>query len=279
MTPPKIVAHMPVQNELRWAWFALQSVLDYVDEILVWDLGSSDGTAGVLSAIDSPKIKFLSLPGGGGQNFTATRQAMLAATRADWLLMVDGDEIWPAPAISDTLAAIHHSPDLDYLIQPYYNLVGDIYHYQESKAGHYHLQGLTGHYTIRAINLKHFPGLRFDRPHGQLGVFTSPGVLIQDLQPADYRIMPLAYLHATHLRRSVDATADQSVFKRTAKYKFELGSSFPPDFSYPPSLYLPRPLPVPSPWTHRTPGYLLNAAWQTPLKMIKRRITNPTSGY
>lgn len=280
MNPVKIVAHMPVENEIRWAWFALQSVLPYVDQILVWDLGSTDGTADVLRSVASPKIKFHLLPGGGGVNLTATRQAMVRQTRGDWMFLVDGDEIWPTRAISQTVSAIRSSGDkLDYLVHGYYNLVGDIYHYQEPGGGRYHIAGKTGHYTIRAVNLTRIPGVHFDRPHGQQGIFDAAGCLIQDRPQAAFIEIPDRYLHTTHLRRSGDAAGDAAVHKRASKYKYEIGLPLPADFAYPPCFYFPRPPGVPSPWDHRSLSYTLNAAWQTPLKLLKRRLYLGPGGY
>ena len=280
MIRPKIAVHMLVENEIRWAWYALQSVLPCVNEVLLWDLGSTDGTAEVLQSISDPKIRFHSLPGGGGLNLTATRQLMLAATRADWLLLVDGDEIWPTAAITECVATIRQfGQSLDYLIQPYYNLLGDIYHYQETGGGNYRLAGLTGHNTIRAVNLNRIAGLHFDRPHGQQGLFDSANQLIQAVPDYRYRVIAEKYLHTTHLRRSATPSQDVAVLKRARKYKYELGITLPSDFAYPPCLYLPHPPEVPTPWATRSLAYTLNAAWQTPLKWLKRRIITPPSGY
>lgn len=281
MTSPKIVAHMAVENEIRWAWFALRSVLDYVDEILIWDLGSTDGTAEVLKSVSDPKIRFHSHPGGGGLNLTDTRQRMLAQTRGDWLFLVDGDEIWPSQAISHSSSAIRsQGQNLDYLVHTYYNLVGDIYHYQEPGGGRYHLAGKTGHYTVRAVNLKRVPGVHFARPHGQQGIFDASDTLIQDRPGAAYLDIPERYLHTTHLRRSLDVTSDASVHKRTQKFKYELGLPLLDNFIYPACFYFPRPVNLPSPWEHRTLPYVLNAAWQTPVKFLHRRlVTSARSGY
>ena len=47
----RIVAHILVKNEEKWIWYSLMSVLDYVDEILVWDAGSTDRTVEIIKTI------------------------------------------------------------------------------------------------------------------------------------------------------------------------------------------------------------------------------------
>lgn len=39
-----ITVHTLVKNEERYLWFAVTSVIDYVDKMLLWDTGSTDRT-------------------------------------------------------------------------------------------------------------------------------------------------------------------------------------------------------------------------------------------
>lgn len=272
MTKPKITVHTIVKNEQRWVWFAVNSVLDYVDEILVWDTGSSDATVSIIKSIDSPKIKFRQVIAEDANAFTLISQRMLEATSSDWMLIVDGDEIWTRAGISATVDFISAAGDsVEFIIQPYYNLIGDVYHYQDPSAGRYHIGSYSGHVTIRAVNMTKIPGLHYDRPHMQRGLFDAKGTLIQDRPQAQSRYMPIPYFHTTHLHRSLTAAQDSQVVKRRPKYKYELGHPFPPDFVYPEVFYLPRPEEVPSPWLHRDFRYLVAASWQTPLRILKRK--------
>jgi len=66
MNVPRVTAHCLVKNEQRWVWFALMSVLDFVDEILVWDDSSTDATAKVVAQITSPKINYRRIRIGSG---------------------------------------------------------------------------------------------------------------------------------------------------------------------------------------------------------------------
>ena len=37
-------AHTMVKNEARWLWYSVNSVIDHVDKLLLWDTGSTDGS-------------------------------------------------------------------------------------------------------------------------------------------------------------------------------------------------------------------------------------------
>ena len=45
-----------IRNEENFIWYALMSVIDYVDKILIYDLGSTDKTVEIIKTIKSPKI-------------------------------------------------------------------------------------------------------------------------------------------------------------------------------------------------------------------------------
>ena len=274
----KIVAHTLVENAPRFGWFAINSVIDYVDEIMVWDTGSTDDTVRIIKSINNPKLKFKEIGPVDENSFTQSRQKMLDETQADWIIIVDSDEIWSQKAIQELVNTIKtEGPKHEFLINRFYNLIGDIYHHQEEIAGQYQIGSHKGHITIRVINMN-IPGLHYERPHGQQGLFDNQGTLIQD-RVKDPKILNEKYLHATNLRRSITAEEDKSVLKRSFKYKYKLGIPYPSDFEYPEIFYAPRPLQVPSPWGKRDLTYIARAAWQTPLKYIKRRIFSSPSGY
>ena len=250
-----------------------------MDEILVWDTGSTDNTVNIIKSIDNHKIKFKQAGPVDLNSFTQIRQAMLQQTTGNWLMILDGDEIWSQQAINKTAKLIKSNKiqNLEYLIHPYYGLLGDVYHYQEPKGGKYHIDKYSGHITIRFFNLSLLPGLHFDKPHGQQGIFDQSQTLIQDRIPHKYKFMnDCAYLHATHLHRSPN---DLNVMKRNFKFKYEVGRKFSEDFAYPASFYLPHGMNVPTVWKPAGLSYWLMADWQTPLKWLRRKFFDPPSGY
>lgn len=260
----KLVALCLVKNEERWIWYTIKSILDYVDELVIWDTGSTDQTVALIQSFHSPKIK-LTLHGEVDElGFTAARQAMLASVSADWVMLVDGDELWPRRALVESRAAIQ-SGQFDFLTHQTLNLLGDVYHYQEPAAGHYHIGQYTGHLNIRFVNLS-IPGLHFDLPYGHEGFFDSTNTPIQDHLKTT--LIQTPYLHTSFLIRS----SHKGVIQRTSKFKYELGLLVPASFPYPSSLYQVAPPQVISPWAHRSVGFTLNALWQSPLKYVRRRL-------
>jgi len=268
---PKITAHCLVKNEQRWIWFSLMSVLDFVDEILLWDNGSTDSTLTIVRSINNPKIKVESVGETPPHQYSSLRQQMLDQTDADWLLILDSDEIWPYEAISATRKLIlERGSELDFIIQPFYSLVGDIYHYLPESAGRYQIGPFRGHLTIRAMNLHRLRGLHYSGEHMRQGIYDASGTLIQDRLAAAYIYQPIKYFHTTHLPRSLSPTTDNLVNRRSQKFKFELGIPFPDDFSHPEVFFLPHPRVVPDPWFRRSVSYTLSSLVQTPMKTFRR---------
>ena len=274
----KITAHTLVKNEERFLWFSVMSVIDCVDEVLLWDMGSEDGTREVIKVIgeSSEKIKTRFLDGVGVEEFADVRQEMLSATKTDWFLVVDGDEIWWQDSIRRVVRTIREEGEgLESIVVPTVNLVGDMYHYQEERAGLYRLAGRRGHLSLRAVNRK-IPGLHSRNPHGTWGWADEDGKQIQDRDQKKIKFLDAPYLHATFLERS---SLDRSVPKRAKKRRHELGIAFPGDYFYPEVFFRPRPDFVEVPWTPMNMGFKFRAFFETPLRKAKRRLLPSKVGY
>lgn len=271
-----IWAHTLVRNEERFVWFAVMSVIEYVEKILIWDTGSNDKTVKIIKEIKRKypkKVNFKEVGEVTPKRFTQVRQEMLEATLSDWFIVVDGDEIWWEDSIRKIVEVIKKKGDkIESIVVPVYNLVGDIYHYQEKAAGKYQLAGKRGHLSLRAVNRK-IPGLRADKPHGTFGWIDNQGRMIQDRNIGKIEYINSApILHATYLPRSSERRYDLDVPKRAKKLKYEVGKSFSLDFYYPEVLFRPKPNFVLSPWRRMSRGYLVRAVLETPLRKLKRRI-------
>jgi len=278
----RIYAHTLVKNEERWLWFAVNSVAPYVDKILLWDTGSTDKSIKIEKSLVrkyQDKINFRQIGEVDQQKFTKVRQEMLDESNCDWVMILDGDEVWWRKNIKRAIEIINKRGDkLESLVHKYYNLVGDVYHYQEQKAGRYCIDGVTGHITIRFFNRK-IPGLHFSKPHGTEGIFDDKGVLIQERDYKKRLHLDDYYLHFTHLTRSSTVLNDKGVIKRNIKYKYELGIPFPKVFKYPETFYKKRPVYIPNPWQKRSKYYFFRALFETPIRKIKRRIWKGKTGY
>lgn len=280
-----ITAHCLVKNEARFVWFSVMSIINHVDKVLLWDTGSTDGTFEIIEEITKRqkakgKISFREVRNVTPVSFAKVRQEMLDDTDTDWFIVVDGDEIWWQDSIRHLVSAINKKGDkIEAIVVPTYNLVGDIFHYQEEAGGQYRLAGRKGHLNLRAVN-RGIPSLHSSGPHGTWGWVDGKGKMIQDRDPKKIVFIDAPYLHATHLARAATRLEEVDVPKRAAKLKYEIGVEFPKDFYYPEVFFRPRPEIVPSPWIKRSLGYAIRAVFETPLKKIKRKIIKKTKvGY
>ena len=244
----QITVHTIIKNEDRWIWYALMSVIEFVNRILIYDTGSTDKTIDIIKSINSSKIILESHPALTRQQLVTFRQRQLDRTQTPWLMLLDGDEIWPqtnlrqlfqaaAGANPDTLAFINHSR----------NCVGDIYHYLPEDKGHYRIAGHTGHLNIRLI--RKTPGLKIIGEY-PLEAYTLAGTPIQNLE-SRIQLVDTWYLHTTHLPRSTQAQSETNVIDRSQKRKFWRPSLKMPKSELPEIFWQPRPGIVPPPITNR----------------------------
>ncbi len=266
MPKKTIWANCIVNNEENFIWFAIMSVVDYVDKILVCDTGSTDKTVEIIKEIKKIKGDKIILKEVGNVDiweFSKMRQTQLLQSQCDWILLLDGDEIWWKDSINKLVKEIHiKGSEIEGIVVPVIVPVGDIYHLQEESAGRYEVLGRRGHFNLRAINKK-IPGLHVDWPYGRESFFDENKLPIQERPKVIFLDAP--YLHVTHLKRS----NSKRIFD---KYKLELGNQVVPDFQYPEVLYEKYPQIVFSPWLKISGLRLFKARLLTPLRKIKRRL-------
>ncbi|MDO8638495.1 MAG: glycosyltransferase family 2 protein [Candidatus Daviesbacteria bacterium] len=270
-----IWAHTLVRNEENFIWFAINSVIDYVDKILIYDLGSTDQTVEIIRTIKSPKIVLKELPINKDMiELGQRRQQMLDESKGDWIILLDGDEIWPDESIKKLISTIEQNPNKDCIIVPTLMLLGDIFHYQEAAAGEYQIAGRRGHFNVRAINAK-IPGLHIETSKNNQGLFREgyfdkEGKLIYERGEEELIFLDAPYLHASHLKRS---SKDGEILERGMRlFKYELGVPFPKDFKFPSIFFKKYPSIVENPLKKISLKYQISALIQTPLKKIKRRL-------
>ncbi len=276
----KIIVHCIVCNEERFIWYALNSVLPLVDQVFAWDTGSTDNTAKIIKSIKSKKIKFKQLSSVDKHGFTLVRQKMLDQTPKGftWLMILDGDEIWPQKAIQTVTDFARKHPQYESIVVRTNNLVGDIYHRLPQSAGRYHLAGHTGHLALRLINLKVIPNLHVGLPHGQQGFFDKNNKLIQNRDPKKIKFIDLAYHHATHLQRSLSRSKDTQVPKRKQKLKYELGQKIP-NTEMPRIFFAKHPLIVSNVTQRAGLEFQIKALLYTLPRRLKRLLLSLKSGY
>ena len=277
MSKKTLVCHTLIKNEENFIWYALMSVKDYVDKIMVWDTGSADQTVAIVKSINDSKIELVEKGPVDAKGHAKMRQQMLEETDADWIFLLDGDEVWPQRAIQELRWIVdEHGDDFDLAVRPVYMLVGDIWHYLPEEAGRYQIAGRRGHLNIRGINRK-IVGLHVDGQYGNEGYFDQTNKSIQNRDPERFYFAKHAYFHASFLPRS---SHDNQTLKRRGRVKYELGKSFN-DRSMLPEVFFTKPPSIVPPLPQkRSLGYLVRAGIETPLKMMKRRLwPNHTVGY
>ena len=278
----KIWAHSLVKNEERYLWYAIESVINHVEKVMLWDTGSTDKTREIARELVKKypdKISFKEVGEVSPEKFTEIRRQMLTESKADWLLLVDGDEVWWEDSIRELTGFINeHGVNYESIISPNFNIIGDIYHYQEESAGRYQIDERRGHINIRATSLK-IPELHFDKPHGSLGLFDGDGKLIQERDRKKRIFINAPYVHFTNMIRSSGREKDLLVPKRKIKLKYEIGNSFSKDFYYPEVFFEDHPSVIESPWVRMNEAFKFRACLETPLRKIKRRIWQGKPGY
>lgn len=262
----QIWANTIVNNEENFIWFSIMSIVDYVDKVMIFDTGSTDNTVNIIQEmikIKGEKMIFKEVGTVSYEEFPKVRQKMLDESNCDWILILDGDEIWWKDSIKRAVKEIKkNGGNIDGIVVPIIVPVGDIYHLQEEKAGRYNLLGRVGHFSLRLINRK-IPGLHVDYPYGKESYIDGENRLVQERERIIFLDAP--YLHVTHLKRS-------SKDRGFNKFKFELGNIIPDNFKYPEILYDHFPKFIPSPWQRLSGTKFLKAKLLTPFRKIKRRL-------
>ncbi len=259
----KIITHVLIRNEENFVWYAINSVIDYVDEVMVWIMKSGDRTEKIVRKIENPKITIKLIDDSKPQNVSLYRQQMLDETKADWIFILDGDEIWWEEGVMQLRMEIEKAGNTkDLVVSPTLMLIGDMYHYQGKKAGRYRIGGKIGHYNIRAVR-SGVNGLHIDGIYPNEAFADKNNVKIQDFPRDRILFLDSPYLHMSHLRRSS---------KDIKKIKYEIGNRFPLDYYYPEVFFRDRPVEVPFVWNSMDIKYKMRAFIETPIKKIKRRL-------
>jgi glycosyltransferase involved in cell wall biosynthesis len=278
----KVWAHTLVKNEARWLWYSVASVVNHVDKVMLWDTGSTDSTLKIIHELIVAfpgKIDFQKRQINSPSDFTSIRQEMLDMTAADWILMVDGDEIWSEESIKKVIGILDSDgKNIETIVVPTINLVGDVFHYQEESAGRYKFGDRVGHFNLRVIN-RNIPGIHSQGTHGVWGWADNENKMIQDRSPAKEKFIDAPYLHATFLSRGSERVDDKSVLKRAKKLKYEIGKEFPLDYYYPEVFFRDKPENISNPWLSMTSQFKFKAILETPLRKLKRKTWRGKVGY
>lgn len=252
---------MIVANDDRWVWFAIQSVLSYVSKLIIYDTGSVDNTIRIIKSIQSEKIVFKEIGKVDSFALTKLRQEQVKKTKTEWFLVIDGDEVWPQKSLESVIRIIKkESKNKLGVVVKTGMCVGDIYHFQDEKAGEYIIGNKQGHYNIRFY--KKIKGYRWLNPYPNEAYTDKNGIPIQE-KPEQLIYTDFLYWHMRHLQRS-------SIFQNR-NYKLEIG--YKVDKKLIPDVFTKkRPSFISSPLVEHSPKEYLISSILTPLRKLKRNI-------
>lgn len=266
MINPTITGHCVVKNEDRFVWFAINSVLPFLDRLIVFDTDSTDNTVQIIKSIKNKKIVFEEKGPVTPDGLTQLRNKQIEMTATDFFMLLDGDEIWPKTSmvlLTDTLPKLPKSKLAIYCRTR--NAVGDVFHYLPENTGRYHFQNRLGNYNMRIF--RNISGLKVMGNY-PLESYTLNGVSLNNLDDHLF-FLDAWYLHATHLARSSKPDSIQNTLHRQNKFRIEEGQIMKKN-ELPEVFFSYRPPFVPDPVVQQSRSYSLLARLLTPLKRIKR---------
>lgn len=248
-----ITAHMIIKNEDKWVWFSIMSIIDFVDQIIIFDTGSIDRTDVIISEIAqsekySSKVIYNRVANFSIDTFYKLREKQIQLTKTKYFMVIDGDEIWYQNALEE-LKRILTLKQPDLVATKFINCCGDIYHYRDFKRETYKIKDICGSITIRVYS-KLIEGLHCAGDYGVEGYLDINNNPVQD-SVWSIEFMENPYFHTSLLKRSSKTLGDLSIKYRRNKLIDEWDYKFKSDFKYPDVFYKLRPSYVDSPWNYK----------------------------
>ncbi len=267
-----ITAHCLVRNEENWVWYAINSVLDFVDSVIVFDTGSTDKTVEIVKTIKSSKIIFEQKGEVNKQTYAQLRQEMLDRTGTRWFLVLDGDEIWPEVTICELVTTIKKATHtIDTVVVGEWMCQGDVFHYSKEVAQLVdpNVPNMPGYRLARAI--KKVPGLHVIGYYGIESYADKHNLNVSYWSKQRQVYITHKFWHMSFLPRSAVIAKDRQVMMRGPKTRFNMGVAFSGDITYPEVFYKQRPAIVPSPWRKMTTKIKIVGAYFRLINFLARR--------
>lgn len=195
-----ITAHCVIKNEEVYIRYAIQSVIDFVDCVLVYDTGSTDATVEIVKELAHQypeKIIFEEKGECDKQRHTELRQEMIEKTKTEWFMILDGDEVWTKRALEEAVYIIRKKAGVECIMTPFYLCVGDIYH-ESRKKGQIEMLGKKDFFYPRFIKITR--GVHWEGDYNKDTLLNSKDEIFFNKENS--MIMDSHYWHMTHLKRS-----------------------------------------------------------------------------
>lgn len=261
---------MVVKNEDRFVWYAITSVLPYVRQFIIFDTGSTDNTVSIIRSFSDKKIIFQEKGGVNAHELVQLRQKQIEMTKTDWIWIVDGDEVYPQKTVKKVLNKLSKEKSLYGIIVHRYDLLGDIYHYQDETVGSYNQFGKIGHYVLRLINRGVIDRLQVLGEYPNEYFADKEGRSIKTHGKDKFVFVEERIFHAMYLLRSSSGGNLAKMLNRR-KWRIELGKKID-ERELPEVFFQKRPGIVPAVTQKMSLEYELLANLITPIKRIKRAL-------
>lgn len=218
----KITAHLVVKNEDRWLWFTIKSVIDFVDYLYVIDTGSIDRTQKIINLFATDpryqkKIRFEIFKLKSSSDMHIVRQYLLSVTKTDWVMLIDGDEIFYKKSMEEIRSII--TKKYNYVISRFENCIGSVYLRQNFERGNYNLLGHKGNLTLKLFKLSNlnltWAGNYEKEGEGLFHLETNEA--IKPIENDSY-LLDTPYLHTSYTKRSSLFLGDLLIKYRWKKY-------------------------------------------------------------
>ncbi|HEC98958.1 MAG TPA: glycosyltransferase [Proteobacteria bacterium] len=212
---PTITCCMIVKNEEAFLDQCLKSVRDYVDEIIIVDTGSTDGTVEIARQY-TDKVYFHPWEG----SFSKARNQALVYANCDWIFQIDGDEELVQGSGEKLREAVRNAGDADAIhvniISTYSNGAKRARHNFERlfrNNGVIHYEGIVhnrveGAFKIKEskIELMHY-GYDVDEKKAQEKFLRTSNLLKKQIAENPGDPMPHHYLGTSYLSRGMNEEA------------------------------------------------------------------------
>lgn len=243
-----ITAHVMVKNEDRYLWYAIKSVIDFVDKLIIFDTGSTDNTIDIIELLCKEygkKIIFENKGIADRGRLGKLRQEMLEMTDTDYFMILDGDEIWWEKSIKEAIDILNHKEP--YLLATHYiNCARDIWHYREPSRDVFPFLDKKAAASIRFYSMN-IPGIHCGGAYGVEGFWDEDEC---EVQCGKYKIewQLSKYFHTSYIQRSTKQYADMKAFSRVKKMVMAYDYKFEKNYAFPEVFYLSKPNIVKSPF-------------------------------
>ena len=253
-----LTAHMMLCNEERWCWYAIMSVIDHVDHMIIFDTGSTDRTVEIVKGIlaeprYAKKIIFDTKGKVDRLQFVQLRNEMVQRTTDDFFIVIDGDEVYYEKQLLDIRKKIDFEENCPAGLVCFVNCAGDVKHYRNPLEEHYRHGDRVGAITQRVFSMA-IEGIHCGNDDGTWdGYYDGKGCPVTVDKGFEHFLCDGFYLHMSNMLRSDNRASDNSVgwpSNRKSKYinRSTYDHAFGKDFPYPEAFYLKHPENVKDCW-------------------------------